>query len=57
MKPKKSNHGGSRKGAGRPTSRATSQIRIYTADKPKLTKHGTTTAEAVRKLLNASLWD
>lgn len=39
-----------KRGRGQPRKEATTQIRIYSADKPKL--KGKTQAEAVRLLLN-----
>jgi hypothetical protein len=36
---------------GRPSGEPTKQIRVYTADVPKLCRTGETQAEAVRRLL------
>lgn len=43
-----------KRGRGQPRKEPTTQIRIYSADKPKL--KGKTQAEAVRKLLDTSKW-
>ena len=39
------------RGRGQPAKEATKQIRAYSADVPRLAKHGKTQAEAVRALL------
>ena len=40
-----------KRGRGQPKKEPTTQIRAYAADVPRLAKHGTTQAEAVRALL------
>lgn len=40
-----------KRGRGQPRKEPTQMVRAYTADAPKLKKHGKTQAEAIRKLL------
>lgn len=51
MKP--TQHGGSRKGAGRPAGEATKQVKVYAVDAARLVARfpGKTAAEAVRALI------
>lgn len=44
-----------KRGRGQPRKEATTQIRIYSADKPRL--KGKTQAEAVRRLVDTSKWN
>lgn len=43
-----------KRGRGQPAKEPTQQIRAYSADVPRLMRHGKTQAEAVRTLLGKS---